>query len=184
MKNSTTQNIQNRYEWLIDILEGRISLSKAHQEKLVDMKAFCDLEIPSLFDKISYNTLKNYCLNKGILGSPHSIDNHWEYMRALRKKVHLAYTTGRSEAEALSKPTQKDLINEAFNQAQLASIAYLDLFKFIKKIVESDLTLNDATKQTITNFLFESSLKFEKISSYSKTSPKTWSIIQGGKGDV
>lgn len=184
MKTSTTENIQKRHEWLKNILDGKISLSKDQQEKLVDMKSFCSLKVPKLFDKISYNTLKCFCLSQPIPGAPELTENYWEYLISLRKRIYTTYKNKESEANTLNKPTEKMLINEAFNQAQLASIAYLELYQFIKTTIESDLTLNESTKQVITNFLYESILKFENITSYSTVTPKTWSIIQGGKGDA
>lgn len=75
-------------------------------------------------------------------------------------------------------------INEAYNQAQLATCAYLELFRFFKTLVESDTSLNYATKTQITNFLYESSLRFEGIYANQNSPTKAWSVIQGGKGDA
>ncbi len=166
-----------------DVLAGTIKLSKTQQSKLTDMKTFCELEVSGLFGKISYNTLKNFCLHNFIPGAPPNTKDHWEHMLSTREKIHSIYTTTSAENES-KKPSFKILINEAYNQAQLASIAYLELFKFIKTIAESDSALSAPTKHTILNFLYESHLKFETITSYSPQKNKTWSIIKGGKEDA
>ena len=184
MKNSTIEQIHKRYQWMQDVIAGTLKLTKTQQSKLTDMKKFCELEVTGLFDKISYNTLKNFCLQNFLPGAPPNTEDHWEHMLSTREKIHLIYTTTTSIDNDSDKPSYKTLINEAYNQAQLASIAYLELFKFIKIIAESDSTLSDPTKHTILNFLYESHLKFEMITSYSPQKNKTWSIIKGGKEDA
>lgn len=184
MKISTIENIGQRFVWLQDVLDGRVKLQDSQLEKMFDMRAFCSLEVTKRFDKISYNTLKKACLHNSAPDVNHRLDNQWEHIKALRNKIHLAYSKKEPGNNAITKPTENMKINEAFNQAQLASIAYLDLFKFIKTILESDLTLNEATKLQISNYLFESSQKFESITSFTSPPPKAWSVIQGGKGNV
>lgn len=183
MNISTIENIHKRHKWLQDVLDGKVKLSKSHQSKMLNMKAFCNLEIPRLFKKISYNSYKNYCLQNTTPDCTHTSKNYWEHIRSLREQIHQSYSIEQVDKSALDKPSHKMMINEAFNQAQLASIAYLDLFRFITSILESDITLNEATKLYITNYLFESSLKFECVTSLTATTPRTWSVIQGGKGD-
>ncbi|MBX6690045.1 hypothetical protein I8746_10565 [Pseudomonas sp. USTB-Z] len=181
MKASTIDNIQKRYEWLNRIFNGKIKISQTQQSKLTDMRSFCDLEVSNTFQKISYNTLKNFCINNRIPGVDSKIENHWEHLLSLREKIHTTFITKTSTTYTLAEPTTNEKINEAFNQAQLAAIAYLELFQFIKQTTESDTSLSDATRQNLSNFLYESNLKFENITSYTQHNPKPWSVIQGGK---
>ncbi|WP_448144342.1 hypothetical protein [Pseudomonas silesiensis] len=182
MKNSTVENVQRRHDWLQSVWDGKLSLTKSNQEKLANMKVFCTLEILNEFDKISYNTLKNFCLKNNLPGITHTSENLWEHMRSLRAKIYSTYRLA-SQDIIEDKPTPEMMINEAYNQAQLATYAYLDLFRFFKNLVETDTSLNNVTKLQITNFLFESNLRFEGISANPALPPKAWSVIQGGKVD-
>ncbi|WP_281690908.1 hypothetical protein [Pseudomonas sp. PARCl1] len=184
MKASTIENIQKRHEWLNGVLNGTTRASQLQQSKLTDMKSFCDLEISNTFQKISYNTLKKFCISNRIPGADPSIENHWELLLSLREKIYTTFSTKTSTAYKSSEPTSNEKINEAFNQAHLAALAYLELFQFVKKTTESDVSLSDATRQNLSNFLFESSLKFDNITSYTQHNPKPWSVIQGGKANA
>lgn len=184
MKITTIENIRQRFEWLQGVVDGRIKVSDSQLENIIDMRSFCNLEIPKLFNKISYNTLKNSCSQNLVSEISHNPDNQWEYIKTLRKKIYQTYTRSDSGSTAIHKPTEHLQMNEAFNHAQLAAIAYLDLFKFVKTIVESDSNLDAATKLQISNFLFESNQKFESVISFTTNSSKTWSVIQGGKGNA
>ncbi|MBH3382345.1 hypothetical protein, partial [Pseudomonas asiatica] len=149
MKASTIDNIQKRHEWLNGILNGAIKVSQAQLSKLTDMRSFCDLEVSNTFQKISYNTLKNFCTTNRIPGANPNIENHWEHLLSLREKIHTTSTTKTSTTYTSSEPTSNEKINEAFNQAHLAALAYLELFQFIKKTTESDVSLSDATRQNL-----------------------------------
>lgn len=183
MKISTADNIRKRIHWLQSIWDGRVIPTKSQQEKMTDMKAFCTLTVPNEFDKISYNTLKNFCTDHSFPEVSHSSKNLWEHMRFLRTNIYLIFNQTAPDDE-IKTPSAEIKINEAFNQAQLATYAYLELFRFLKTLVESDTGLNYATKAQITNFLFESSVRFEGINTTPTLPPKAWSVIQGGKGDV
>jgi len=183
MKNSTADNVRTRISWLQSIWNGTFMPTLAHQEKLVDMKTFCTLEIKNEFKTISYNTLKNFCTTNSLPEITHTSENLWEHLLSLRANIHTTLIQTKKD-EKSERPTPEMKINEAFNQAQLATLAYLEMLRFFKTLVESDSTLNHATKAQITNFLFESSLRFEDIMATPASSPKTWSLIQGGKVDA
>ncbi|MNR07357.1 hypothetical protein D3C85_1234730 [compost metagenome] len=183
MRTSTVDNIRGRIYWLESVWDGRVTPTTLHHDKLADMKTFCTLEVKNEFDKISYNTLKNFCINHSFSEITHTSENLWEHMCSLRANIYSTFKKARTNGD-IDKPTPEMKINEAYNQAQLASYAYLELFRFFKTLVESDTSLNYATKTQITNFLFESSLRFESINATPASPPKAWSVIQGGKGDA
>ncbi|MDU8608744.1 hypothetical protein [Pseudomonas syringae group sp. 247E2] len=183
MRNSTVENINKRFSWLKSIWDGHLTLTQYQLEKLVDMKTFCTLEVHDNFEKISYNSIKSFCLTQTCADSSYEAENLWEHLLSLRSKIYSTYKP--PESEAVEKgPTAEMKINEAYNQAQLATYAYLDIFRFFKNLVESDTTLNSSTKLQIANFLFESNLRFEGIGTNTRLSSKSLSVIQGGKGNA
>lgn len=183
MRNSTVENVNRRLIWLKSIWDGHLTPTQYHLEKLVDMKAFCTLEVHDNFEKISYNSIKNFCITQTSADRNYDADNLWEHLLSLRSKIYSIYRP--LESEAIEEgPTAEMKINEAYNQAQLATYAYLDLFRFFKNLVESDTTLNNSTKLQIANFLFESNLRFEGIGADTRLSSKSLSVIQGGKGNA
>lgn len=183
MRTSTADNIRGRIYWLQSVWEGRVTPTRLHHDKLADMKTFCTLEVKNEFDKISYNTLKHFCISHSFLEITHTSENLWEYMRSLRANIYATLKKARTNDD-IDQPTPEMKMNEAYNQAQLATYAYLELFRFFKTLVESDTSLNYATKTQITNFLYESSLRFEGIYANQTSPTKAWSVIQGGKGDA
>jgi hypothetical protein len=183
MRNSTVENVNKRLSWLKSISDGHLTPNQYQLENLVDMKTFCTLAVHDNFEKISYNSLKNFCLTQTSADSSYEADNLWEHLLSLRSKIYSTYRPLESEAIE-DGPTAEMKINEAYNQAQLATYAYLDLFRFFKNLLESDTTLNHSTKLQIANFLFESNLRFEGIGADARLYSTSLSVIQGGKGNA
>ncbi|MCH5518693.1 hypothetical protein [Pseudomonas syringae] len=183
MRTSTIDNINNRFVWLKGVLAGEIAISESDQKKLSDMRTFCELEISGMFGRVSYNTLKTSCLRNAIPGVSFDESTQWDQIIYLRKMIHETYSKAKPAAKNVLKPSEKLQINAALNQAQLTSIAYLEMFRFLKGMLEAETVLPDAVKQQISNYLYESSQKFEDITSFDPAPHKKWSIIQGGKTD-
>lgn len=184
MKNSTIERIQQRYLWLKSVYEGDAKLTESQLTKMVDMKTFCSLEINPLFSSISYNTLKNFCLTNSLQNTHYTQPNLWEHMKHLREVIFQTCQNKSPDSKPSDKPTETMKINEAYNQAHLVSIAYLNLFRFFKNVLENDRSLSDATKFQIDNYLNESSLKYENIIAFPIANNRVWSVIQGGKESV
>lgn len=183
MRSITINNVLMRFTWLKSVLSGEIVASEDQLRKLVDMKRFCELEVVSMFGRVSYNTLKSTCLSNALPGISAYETTQWEHIKELRKRIHETYSKPKRPAKYEDKPNDKVITNEALNQAQLASIAYLELFGFLKGILESDNNLHEAMKQLISNFLYESNQKFESITSFAPSHHKKWSVIKGGRTD-
>jgi hypothetical protein len=183
MRTSTINNISQRFTWLKGILAGEIVVSESHKQKLSDMRTFCELEVSGLFGRVSYNTLKTSCLQNAIPGVRFDETTQWDHIIELRKRIYEVYSKTKPSAKDISKPNEKVRIDAALNQAQLSSIAYLEMFRFLRGILESENNLPEAMKQQISNFLYESSQKFETITSFDPAPHKKWSIIKGGRTD-
>lgn len=183
MRTSTINNISQRFTWLKGILAGEIVASESHKQKLSDMRTFCELEVSGLFGRVSYNTLKTSCLRNAIPGVRFDETTQWDHIIELRKRIYEVYSKPKPSAKDISKPNEKVRIDAALNQAQLSSIAYLEMFRFLRGILESENNLPEAMKQQISNFLYESSQKFETITSFDPAPHKKWSIIKGGRTD-
>ncbi|MBD8801814.1 hypothetical protein IFU35_15890 [Pseudomonas syringae] len=158
-------------------------LSENQRQKLSDIRTFCELEVSGMFGRVSYNTLKNSCLRNAIPGVPFDETTQWDHIIELRKRIHEVYSKPKPSAKNISKPSESIRINAALNQAQLSSIAYLEMFRFLRGILESENNLPEAMKQQISNYLYESSQKFENITSFDPAFQKKWSIIKGGRKD-
>lgn len=184
MKITSTNNLLQRYLWLKEIRDNEIKPSKSQLDSIGDMRAFCSLSVDNRFEKISYNTLKTCCLIEGIPGvSLPPFSDSWSHFKSLRSEAYSNAFSLHFIENDTPKLDYKAIEKQALLLAHLSSTAYLELFRFIKTLIESDNALADATKIKISNFLLQSTTKFESVISQTTVleSSAKWQVIEGGK---
>lgn len=164
MRNSTAENLANRLSWLEEVLNRIIPIHEQIVLSLKTMRSFCGLEIKGRFETISYNTLHTAAMNTSARIKGHS---NWAYMADLRQQCYDTFKTSEQPPPA-SSIQLKDAAAQALLDAHICSMAYLEIFQFLEKLISQPDEIPTRTHSAIKNQLAISREKFKYIASYNE----------------
>ncbi|MEB0008545.1 hypothetical protein QN412_23825 [Pseudomonas sp. RTB3] len=179
MKTKTALNIENRIQWLNDIIKHFIKPSSLEAKALNDLKTFFNTALlEGSLSKIAYNTVKKHTLDNRLMGTPRNYANSWEYLKDLRSQAHgeLIARNRLAEVEALPKELEK----RALLEAHICSMAYLEIYQFLNALLKEPI-ITEYLRLRISNQLLIFSEKFSHITSHSPRDGISLQLVTGGK---
>ncbi|GKQ45675.1 MULTISPECIES: hypothetical protein [Pseudomonas] len=174
MRNSSSENVRNRLEWLEAVLNKKITINERVTLSLKTMRSFCALAIAGRFSSIAYNTLRNATMN---LNEPAQGYQNWAYLVELRQRCFETFKVVELEHKE-SKVASKDKDSQALLYAHICSMAYLEIYQFLERLVSQPEEMSTLATTSIKNQLIISREKFKTIASYSGAQSKTGSILK------
>ena len=179
MKTKTALNIENRIQWLDDVVKHVIKPSSVEAQALDDLKTFFNtVLLDGSLPKIAYNTAKNYTLDNRVMGTPRHYANTWEYLKDLRSQAHGEIIARNRLTEVETSPRELD--KKAMLEAHICSMAYLEIYQFLNTLLKEP-ALTGHLRSRISNQLLIFSEKFSHITSHSPRDGASLQVITGGK---
>lgn len=170
MQNTSLINACARHAWLLRAVNAHGKLAPECLAALTSARHFCNFEIPGKFATISLNTLKAVAkrgLIPGIYAPAYA--TQWEYFLNLLSEVRdLAQAQLKSEkcsSESIVEISSDEKIKQANLHAHLCSLAFINLFKSIESIIESQGDLSPIAKARLQRQIDISREKLKHISS-------------------
>ncbi|WP_152032287.1 hypothetical protein [Pseudomonas silesiensis] len=180
MRNSTIENLGRRFDWLNQLIHSNATASKSAILALKNMRTFCALAVPGVFEEIAYNTLKACAQDAGIPRAlAPAITDHWLLLKKLRGDAY-EQLSPTPISKKIDNSTTVEQENSALLHAHICAIAYIELLRFLNDLINKDPTLSESTSLNIARKIAESSEKFDAISSPFVSTHKNFSVIQGG----
>lgn len=181
MRISTIENLGSRFDWLNQIIHSNAPASKSAILALKNMRTFCGLAVPGVFESIAYNTLKSCAQGIGIPRAlAPSITDHWLLLKKLREDAYEQL----SPTPITNRPDDHNTLvtqeNSALLHAHVCALAYVELLRFLNDLLNKDVTLSESTSLKIARKISESSEKFDSINSPFLSTNKNFVVIQGG----
>lgn len=180
MKELTSSEVLARFEWLYQIKNKALAIDSEQIKLLESTRAFCALEVPGRFRKISYNSLKKYCSAAILPAHLSNPDDAWNNLLRLREEAYKSTIDIPVDNQTV-EPEQ--LLIEMSRHMHRYETAYFSLFREIKLIAESDPYLTDLSRKKITQALSQSKslhmTTFANTPRYEESA--SLKLIDGGK---
>lgn len=189
MNSSSIKNAQNRFAWLEQLLNSKITPTPNLIPHLKDLRSFCELSIPGFFKKISYNTLQSATLDpEAYYPTSTNARDRWELMKIKREQAYMLLQNTfppppATETQKTSDKEYKAQVKECLWHAAQCSQAYLELYIALKHFLEEDdeqpLELNRIKLKNIFN---KSRIMYlDIVSPTPSPEPGILRLIEGGK---
>lgn len=183
MRNSVTNNIIARFKWLESVKSRSISVTSKQSHAMSSMREFCKLEVPDLFTKISYNTIKSKTISEHIPSLNVPGVNQWDYLKLLRQEAAETFPKPEALAPKFNNPDLAELYSTALLEAHICSMAYIEIYRFLEGLAYRASDKNLDISELIFNQLKISTAKFSTIISPGKMTSegRKLELIIGGK---
>lgn len=179
MKNTTSENFRLRLQWLTELTERKISPSKSEMKSLGTMRDFCTLSIPSLFNSISFNSLKNAAIE---LSEKHKGLNLWDDLKSKRASAFALHAPTIVTPPTASLPSVEEQAKLALLDAHISTMAYFELYNFMSILIKQNSNNANEILASISIKLQTSKAKHHSFLIHHDYFPASnLTVIKGGK---
>jgi hypothetical protein len=151
---------------------------------LSSVRAFCGLELPGKFKKISSNTLKSITQQGGIpdVYAP-AYPSQWDYFLNLlaeaRANVQTQLTSGKhASQQSILQISDEEKIKQAHLHAHLCSMAFSDLYGMLTNFLITQEDLSEIARHRIQRQLDQSAMRFKHLHSPAKLKSGQMNLVK------
>lgn len=159
------ENVRRRLKWLQAVVDGGQSLSSGEVSALQTAKSFCGLNVPGVFDSLSYNTMKSVLAKASLIEfGAHPYVSNLDYFLALRVSCHNRTEASKPQAIApASLSDWKHSYRNALWHSNLCSQAYLALIRDVQAVLDAGASDSRLDYRRVERILTKSSATYLKI---------------------
>ncbi|MGM3216460.1 hypothetical protein ACSQ5K_14705 [Pseudomonas sp. PhalM4] len=159
------ENVRHRLKWLQAVVDGGQSLSSDEVSALQTAKSFCALNVPGIFDSLSYNTMKSVLAKSSLIEfGAHPYVSNLDYFLDLRASCRRRIEASKPQPIAPASVLDwKHSYRNALWHSNLCSQAYLALVRDVQAVLDAGASDSRLDYRRIERILSKSSATYLKV---------------------